>query len=162
MTSPQKYPQNLPSYSLWVATFFGAGLLRPMPGTWGTLFALPLGLLICFHYGSIGILIASCFLYFIGVWVSYIWLQHSKEDLDPSSIVIDEAIGIWIALSALDSFDIYQIILAFLLFRILDIWKPFPIGWIDKNIKGANGIMLDDVLAGLIAALLLFIFNLYI
>jgi len=69
---------------------------------------------------------------------------------DPSSIVWDEFVGMWIALFMLPT-GWYWLIAAFVLFRIFDIWKPWPIGWLDINLKGGAGIMLDDVAAGLIS-----------
>src|SRR5690606_36674134 len=71
-------------------------------------------------------------------------------------VVIDEVAGIWLALAAAD-LSLLMILLTFLLFRFLDIVKPWPIGWLDKKVKGAFGVMIDDYVAGLIAFALLII-----
>ena len=70
--------------------------------------------------------------------------------------MIDEVAGIWLALAAAD-LSLLMILLTFLLFRFLDIVKPWPIGWLDKKVKGAFGVMIDDYVAGLIAFVLLII-----
>jgi phosphatidylglycerophosphatase A len=78
--------------------------------------------------------------------------------LDPKEVVIDEVVGVWIALFFVKFFtpeasDLLTFSLSFLLFRFFDILKPFPISYLDKNLKNALGVMLDDVLAGIFAGI---------
>jgi phosphatidylglycerophosphatase A len=136
-----------------IATFFGAGLLKPASGTWGSLAALAPGLLIAERFGPSGLLISAAIAYGLGHWASTIWI-NGTADKDPSPIVIDEVAGLWLTLT-LAPLTPLGIALAFGLFRFFDIVKPWPVRWADKNIGGATGIMLDDVLAGIWAALVL-------
>ena len=128
-------------------------MLKPASGTWGSLAALAPGLLIKQHFGASGLIIAAALAYFLGHWASTIWIDGT-EDKDPSPIVIDEVAGLWLTLT-LAPLTPLGIALAFALFRLFDIVKPWPVRWADKNIGGATGIMLDDVLAGIWAALVL-------
>lgn len=127
---------------------FGSGLAKYAPGTFGSLAALPIFL--CMPrvniYFYIGIVIV---LFAFGVWVC----EASARQLglhDHPAIVWDEIVGMLITLF-LVPFSILPILLGFLLFRFFDIIKPWPIGWIDRRVDGGMGIMLDDVLAGLMA-----------
>ncbi|MBL6642581.1 MAG: phosphatidylglycerophosphatase A [PS1 clade bacterium] len=136
-----------------IATFFGSGLLKPASGTWGSLAALAPGLLIAERFGASGLLIGAALAYGLGHWASTVWI-NGTEDKDPSPIVIDEVAGLWLTLT-LAPLTPLGAALAFGLFRFFDIVKPWPVRWADKNIGGATGIMLDDILAGIWAALVL-------
>lgn len=136
-----------------ITTFFGSGLLKPASGTWGSLAALAPGLLIAERFGASGLLIGAAFAYGLGHWASTVWI-NGTEDKDPSPIVIDEVAGLWLTLT-LAPLTPLGAALAFGLFRFFDIVKPWPVRWADKNIGGATGIMLDDILAGIWAALVL-------
>jgi phosphatidylglycerophosphatase A len=136
-----------------IATFFGSGLLKPASGTWGSLAALAPGLLIAERFGASGLLIGAAFAYGLGHWASTVWI-NGTEDKDPSPIVIDEVAGLWLTLT-LAPLTPLGAALAFGLFRFFDIVKPWPVRWADRNIGGATGIMLDDILAGIWAALML-------
>ena len=150
-----KLPAHLTFYSpaALVATFFGSGLLKPASGTWGTLAALAPGLLIAQNFGAPGLLIGTALAYLAGHWASAAWIDGT-QDKDPSPIVIDEVAGMWLTLT-LAPLTPLGIMLAFALFRLFDIVKPWPVRWVDKNMDGATGIMLDDILAGIWAALVL-------
>ena len=136
-----------------IATFFGSGLLKPASGTWGALAALAPGLLIAERFGASGLLIGAALAYGLGHWASTVWI-NGTEDKDPSPIVIDEVAGLWLTLT-LAPLTPLGAALAFGVFRFFDIVKPWPVRWADKNIGGATGIMLDDILAGIWAALAL-------
>ena len=136
-----------------IATFFGSGLLKPASGTWGSLAALAPGLLIAERFGASGLLIGAAFAYGLGHWAGTVWI-NGTEDQDPSPIVIDEVAGLWLTLT-LAPLTPLGAALAFGLFRFFDIVKPWPVRWADRNIGGATGIMLDDILAGIWAALVL-------
>lgn len=135
----------------WLASWFGFGFLSPAPGTWGSLGALPFGILIYALGGEIYLLCAAVIITIIGLWAA----DRFDKDMgghDSKMIVIDEVAGQWIALipAALNPF---LIIIAFITFRFFDILKPWPIGYIDKHVKGAAGVMFDDVVAGIFAAI---------
>lgn len=140
-------------------TVFGIGYLRPAPGTWGSLAALPLGWLL-HRIGGFPLLALSALAVFaIGVWAAAQLIGGDNKD--PSEIVIDEVAGQLIALFPLSypawshGIEITALwpgwIAAFALFRLFDILKPGPIGRADKR-GDALGVMLDDVIAGLFAA----------
>ena len=145
----------------WIATFFGVGHLRPAPGTWGSLAALPVAGLLHVAGGPLLLGLGVVGVFALGWWAT---AQETagKADQDPSEIVIDEVAGQWLAFlpvsigaahagAALG--DLWPgWITAFVLFRLFDIWKPGPIGWADRR-GDALGVMLDDILAGLAAAI---------
>jgi len=144
-----------------ITTFFYVGLLRPAPGTWGSLAALPAGWLLYLLGGPWLAVIAVALAYGLGRWAVAIETAGA-EDKDPGHIVIDEVVGQWIALLPL-FFGAAQAgasvtalypgwIAAFLLFRLFDIWKPGPIGKADRK-GGPTGVMLDDVWAGVFAGI---------
>ena len=132
--------------SVWrfAATFFSLGKLPFAPGSWGSLGALLLWLLLPISF-SIHLSVIV-FLFVLGVYSSNKMAKYLNDD-DPSEVVIDEAVGMGISLFMLPhSFGLY--LLAFILFRIFDIYKPLFIYRI-QNLSGGWGIMLDDVIAGL-------------
>ena len=155
-----KFPNLLkPSHIL--ATLFGVGLLPFAPGTWGSLFGL-----ILFFYTNIYLSINVQFFYILllviilfTILVCYFATKDLvDEEKDQKSIVIDELAGVWIAFIPVSGIVMMQdfltySILAFLLFRFFDIWKPYPIGRIDNKIKNYLGVVLDDLVAGLYAAI---------
>jgi phosphatidylglycerophosphatase A len=144
-----------------IATFFYAGHLRPAPGTWGSLAALPVGWAIHQIGGFPLLLIATALAFTIGWWATA-QETKGKEDHDPSEIVIDEVVGQWIAIfpvsygAAMMGVDVLRLypgwIAGFVLFRLFDIWKPWLVGWADRR-GDALGVMLDDVIAGVFAAI---------
>lgn len=148
-----------------VATWFGVGLLRPAPGTWGTLAALPLFWSLHVLGGFWLTLGASLAVTLLGWW-AIAAASGRAPDPDRPEYVIDEVAGIWIALLPLSwgaqkagvaLLALYPgWIVAFLGFRLLDIWKPGPIGRADR-MDTPLGVMLDDVLAGLGAALMVIV-----
>jgi len=144
-----------------VATWFGSGHLRPAPGTWGSLAALPCAWVVYVLTGPVGLLVATGAVFALGLWATSVETA-GKADHDPSEIVVDEVVGQWIALlpvafgaarAGADVLALWPGILAgFVLFRLFDIWKPGPVGWADRR-GDALGVMLDDVIAGILAAL---------
>lgn len=145
-----------------VATFGYVGLIPGPAGTWGSLAALPTGYLLHRMGGFPLLLVATALAYALGIWATRIETFES-HDLDPGHIVIDEIVGQWIALMPLSLglwiqgappglFPWPGWVFGFVFFRIFDIWKPGPVGWADRR-KGPTGVMLDDVIAGLLAAL---------
>lgn len=133
------------------ATFFWVGHARFAPGTWGSLVAVPFAWLILMTGGWKLLVAAILVVTAIGFWASgrYALALGWK---DPGEVVIDEVAGQWIALlpAALDP---VSFLVGFLAFRLLDITKPFPASWADTKLNGAAGIMIDDLFAGIYAAL---------
>lgn len=149
------------SWSRLLATFFGAGLLRPAPGTWGTLAALPVALGLHVAGGFALLAVATVAVAGLGWWVTVIETRGT-DDPDPSEIVIDEVAGMWLALwpvslgAMLQGVPVTALwpgwVVAFLAFRAFDILKPGPIGWADR-LHSPAGVMLDDLIAGAFAAI---------
>lgn len=131
---------------------FGSGAAPKAPGTWGTLAAVliywPLSQLSPEHY-LLMLLVTSV----MGIYIC----GQTARDLgvhDHGSIVWDEFVGFWITMFAAPVGWVW-VVVGFVLFRFFDIIKPWPISWIDKKITGGFGIMLDDVIAGVMAAVVL-------
>ncbi|MDD7804101.1 MAG: phosphatidylglycerophosphatase A [Endozoicomonas sp. (ex Botrylloides leachii)] len=131
---------------------FGSGLSPKAPGTMGTVAAIPFYLLMqplgIWQYSLI-LLITST----VGVWLC----DKTSKDLgihDHPGIVWDEFCGYWLTMLAAPTGWLW-VLYGFILFRLFDIWKPWPISWLDTNISGGLGIMLDDIVAGCLALLVL-------
>ena len=133
----------------FVATVGGTGLLPSAPGTWGSLAALPLAWLILDGLGPLALCVAAILVFLLGWWVSVLVLRRTRDD-DPGPIVIDEVAGQLTALIPATT-ELWQFALGFVLFRIADIVKPWPVSWADRDIEGGLGVMTDDILAGLYA-----------
>ena len=138
-----------------IATGFGAGYLPKAPGTWGSLLALPLHFflrqLAPSHYA-----LALAAIFFIAV-ISAGQAEKILNRKDPGVVVIDEVIGMLITLIAAPNSPLIWL-LGFGLFRLFDIFKPYPIRLIDQRVNGGMGIVLDDVLAGIYSLIVLQIF----
>ncbi len=136
-----------------IATFFGAGKIPGAPGTWGSIAAIP-----CFYFlldkpwVHLAVLVA---VYFLGVYAAG-KLEQDMGEKDPSCVVIDEVLGMGVAMWAVPHQGPFllgvntYVIAAFVLFRIFDIWKPYPIRRLEK-FSGGWGVMTDDLAAGIYA-----------
>ena len=151
-------------------TFFGVGLLKPAPGTWGSIAGAIVALPILIFFSVNTLFLASCLLFVISISIINDYEKKCGSH-DNSEIVIDEVAGIWITLSIAGSVgEIFSInfspiiegfngiswlgvILSVIYFRIFDIWKPSIIGRVDKSVKGGLGVMSDDILAGFFAGI---------
>lgn len=144
-----------------VLSVLGTGFLRPAPGTWGSLVALPLAWALHVLAGPGNLVVATAFLYTLGLCLTEREIAEGG-DSDPSWIVLDEVVGQWVALFPV-SVGAYltgarvlelwpEILAGFLLFRLFDIWKPWLVGRADRR-GDATGVMMDDVWAGAFAAL---------
>lgn len=145
----------LPGLSIWhpaalIGTWFGAGLLPWAPGSWGSLAALPFAWGIHAIAGPIGLAVAAVCAFALGWWAARIIVERGGVQ-DPGAIVIDEVVGQWLTLVVVTP-DPTAYALAFLLFRAADVLKPWPAGWLDRNVGGGLGVMLDDVAAAIYAA----------
>ncbi|HFU77049.1 MAG TPA: phosphatidylglycerophosphatase A [Epsilonproteobacteria bacterium] len=143
-------------------TFGGAGLSPKAPGTVGTLASLPIGVAVLYYLGMETLFILTLAITVIGIFEINKY-ENSTGLHDQQHIVIDEAAGMWLSLMIAHSTamtmtypyaEILAIIFSFAAFRLFDIWKPSTIGWIDRELKGGMGVMLDDVLAGIAGGLL--------
>jgi len=144
---------------MFIATGCFIGKIPFAPGTFGSL----AGILLCFILSKTSVLAAIlCIIIFI---IFSIWIANDAEKIlkrkDPGSIVIDEIAGMAVTLIGLP-FNVFYVASGFIVFRVLDITKPFPIRYIEKRISGGAGIVLDDIAAGIIANVFLrFIFFLF-
>ena len=149
--------------SFFFATYFGTGYSKFAPGTIGSLMTLPLAFVLAYFYGQTGIIAGIIISFIIGIISTIEVLRHTPHD--PGFIVIDEVAGQLTTFAAiaphlqhnLKSWPIY--IIGFILFRIFDIFKPQPVRWADNKITNAWGVMLDDIIAGVYAMLILYILH---
>lgn len=142
-------------------TFFYVGYMRPFSGTWGSAAALPVAWALYVLAGPWAVAIGAILAFALGWWATAVMIE-GQDDHDPSEVVIDEVAGQWIALlpvlfgAAHVGADVLLLwpgwLVAFFAFRFFDILKPGPIGWADRR-GDALGVMLDDIIAGLAAAL---------
>lgn len=142
-------------------TVFYVGYMKPAPGTWGSLAALPLGWLI-YAIGGMWLFVLAIPAAYIKGYFATVIMTDGQDNHDPSEIVIDEVVGQWIAMlpvvigashAGVSLFALWPgLIAAFALFRLFDITKPGPVGWADRK-DNATGVMLDDVIAGIMAAI---------
>ena len=148
-------------FNLLFITFFFTGKIKFAPGTVASLITCILFLLLVniFNFAIIFLITLIIFFY------SFVAINNSFNEFnsdDPQEIVIDEVVGQILPLLAIPIYEtlyplpnIYYCVSAFLLFRLFDIWKPYPISYIDSSIKGSLGIMLDDIFASLYAIIIL-------
>ncbi|MGZ4958325.1 MAG: phosphatidylglycerophosphatase A family protein [Methylomonas sp.] len=137
---------------LLLAFGFGSGLSKKMPGTLGTLAAVPLYLALRQTSDLIYLLVTL-----VSVGVGIVICDQAAKKLDVhdfGGIVWDEIAGLLITMIGI-TFSWQSLLAGFVLFRLFDIVKPWPIRWLDRNVAGGFGIMIDDVLAGVFAALVL-------
>ena len=142
-------------FNLLFLTLFNIGKIKKAPGTVASLITCLLFLLLINIFN-----ISIIFLFTLAIFAySFVAINNSFDEFssnDPQEIVIDEFVGQMLPLLAIPIYEtlyllpkIYYCIPAFLLFRLFDIWKPYPVSYVDKNVKGAIGIMLDDIFAGI-------------
>ncbi|MFL2734793.1 MAG: phosphatidylglycerophosphatase A [Gammaproteobacteria bacterium] len=151
----KKFP-NLKDPFHFAATLGGIGMVPIAPGTFGSITAWIIFVYLSHFISMINMLILTILFFILSIWICS---EASKdlENKDHKSIVIDELVGMWIALLpvliiANSQYErtVYALA-AFVLFRFFDILKPFPISYFDKNYKNGFGIVIDDVISGLIA-----------
>ncbi|MGR5141747.1 phosphatidylglycerophosphatase A [Photobacterium sp. DNB23_23_1] len=144
---------NLKNPWHFLATGFGSGLSPVIPGTMGTVAAIPLYLLMAqlpFTAYLVIIVVAAL----IGITIC----QKTSDDMgahDHGSIVWDEFVGFWITMAIAPVVSWQWVLAGFVLFRFFDMVKPWPISWLDKHVHGGLGIMVDDILAGFMAMIAL-------
>ena len=139
----------------FLALGFGSGLAPKAPGTFGTIAAIPLVCLLAYSTSLSGYLLVTLVASIVGIWLC----GKTAKDMmvhDDSSIVWDEIAGLLITMIAVP-LSWQTLLLGFVLFRLFDILKPWPISYLDARVHGGFGIMIDDVLAGFFALILMHI-----
>ncbi|GAC10670.1 phosphatidylglycerophosphatase A family protein [Paraglaciecola chathamensis] len=139
----------------FLALGFGSGLAPKAPGTFGTIAAIPLVCLLAYSTTLTGYVLVTLLASLIGIWLCG-KTAHDMMVHDDSSIVWDEIAGLLITMIAVP-LNWQTLLLGFVLFRILDILKPWPISYLDARVHGGFGIMIDDILAGVFALILMHI-----
>ena len=146
---------NLPrGMSFWhpvclISTGCGIGMLPWFPGTWASLAALPVAWVIREQAGVAGLVAVMAVVFLIGLWTSTVYERRIREH-DPGAIVIDEIAAIFLVLTVAP-LDWGWFGAGFVLFRIADIFKPWPVSWADRRLKGGVGVMVDDIGAAIYA-----------
>ena len=148
-------------FNLFFLTFCMVGKIKYAPGTFASLVTCFLFLMLINIFNITVIFLVTVIIFFY----SFIAINNSFDEFrseDPQEIVIDEVVGQMLLLLAIPIYEtlyplptIYYCISAFVLFRFFDIWKPFPVSYVDNNIKGSLGIMLDDIVASLYSIIIL-------
>jgi phosphatidylglycerophosphatase A len=145
-----------------IGTFFGVGYFRPAPGTWGSAAAMPF-IWLCLTFGGFPAL-STFFLLsvIVGWWATARYVAATGKS-DPGEIVIDEVAGQALTLLIAAPFvravsiDVYMA--AFILFRVFDIVKVWPASWADRELPGAAGVMIDDLIAGIYGGVILIVIS---
>ena len=132
-----------------LATGFGVGFLPIAPGTWGTLLGVIVWWAAFADTAPLVQLAAAATLTAAGGWLLHFLCARRALHDDPA-IVLDEIAGVWIALLFVPA-EPLLLAAGFCLFRLFDIWKPWPVSWADREVRGGLGVLLDDVFAGLLA-----------
>ncbi|MBA1337454.1 MAG: phosphatidylglycerophosphatase A [Pelagibacterales bacterium] len=155
-------------FNLLFLTLFKIGNVKYAPGTIASIFTCVIFIILNYFF-SINVVLLLTIVVFL---YSFVAINNSYESFnseDPQEIVVDEFVGQMLPLIAIPVYEtlfpapvLYYCISSFLLFRFFDILKPFPISYIDTNVKGATGIMLDDVVAGFFSIIVLSIFFFFI
>ncbi len=162
---PSKDDSILKKISFYSASVFGVGFLPHAPGTFGSLVAVPLTALLWVAGGPVSwlrvLVIITAALLTLGFISVTLALRYTGDDKDPSFIVIDELAAqmlVYILPLSLFASRVGLLIIfigGFILFRFFDIVKPFHVGWVDRNVRGAMGVMLDDIVAAVYATVVL-------
>ena len=148
-------------FNLFFLTFFMIGKIKYAPGTLASLLACFLFFLLINVFNFQVLFLITLFIFFY----SFVAINNSFDQFkseDPQEIVIDEVVGQLLPLLAIPIYEtlypipiIYYCVSSFILFRLFDIWKPFPVSYVDNNVKGSLGIMLDDIVASIYSIIIL-------
>ena len=132
-----------------ISTGCGLGMLPWFPGTWASLAALPVAWVIREQVGTAGLAAVMAVVFLVGLWTSTVYERRIREH-DPGAIVIDEIAAIFLVLTVAP-LNWGWFGTGFVLFRIADIFKPWPVSWADRRLKGGVGVMVDDTIAAVYA-----------
>ncbi|MBF0131280.1 MAG: phosphatidylglycerophosphatase A [Magnetococcales bacterium] len=138
------------SFALRVATLGGIGRLGAAPGTLGTLATLPLCWVVM-RTGMAWHLLVLAVVVVVGTWAAH-RSASLLENKDPKEVVVDEMAGMLLTMVGASE-GWFGLWVGFLAFRLFDIWKPWPVNWLDRHVSGGWGIMVDDLAAGIYAGL---------
>jgi phosphatidylglycerophosphatase A len=143
-----------PRYALSLkalGTWFGLGLVPFAPGTFGTLGAIPL---VWFfqRFGEMQYMFAVLLFTVFSIFVAQLYEEEVAEGHDPGEFVLDEVAGFLVTMTWMP-FTWAYLLAGFVLFRLFDILKPFPISWVDRRVPGGFGAVADDLLAGILASI---------
>ena len=150
--------------AFFLSTLFYSGYFPKAPGTFGSFISLPIIFIVCYNFGLFGLILTILISFIIALFAVKKVLSYTEHD--PSFVVIDEFIGqavtfLFVADILKNKYNVVMYVIGFILFRIFDVWKPFPVSYADKKIKNALGVILDDVFAGIYAAIILFVFEVF-
>jgi phosphatidylglycerophosphatase A len=140
----------------FIALGFGSGLMPKAPGTFGTLVAFPICWALGLFLPPLAIAFVAIPLFFVGVWACEVTGRNLGAP-DHGAMVWDEIVA-FLPLAALASASVAMQLVAFALFRLFDIWKPYPIRELEKHVKGGLGVMIDDVVAAFYAYIVFALF----
>jgi phosphatidylglycerophosphatase A len=143
----------------FIAFGFGSGALPVAPGTFGTLVAIPCYLLLSQLSPNAYLTFTLCFIIFSSWLCDYI--SKCTHTQDHPGMCIDEFAGFFVTMLYLPANGLW-IVMGFILFRIFDIVKPWPINYVDKNIHGGFGMVLDDVMAGILSCIILHVWAMFV
>ena len=148
------------NFSKYFATLFGLGFIYFAPGTFGSLFAILawyvfIDLFSIFYFTVLFLFVLSISFYFTDIYLD----NYKKKD--PSEVIVDEFLGQSIPLLFIVNFNIYEVLIAFVTFRFFDIYKIYPINKIE-DLKGAYGVILDDIVAGIYSLIILMLYKILI
>ena len=147
------------------STFFYLGYIKWVPGTFGSLAALIITLLIIDFFSFFFHIFLFSIIFILSIIFIHIYSKSISRN-DSKEIIIDEFLGIYLIMLFYENFNsinfFIKILLIFFLFRFFDILKPFPANWIDKNYKNSFGVILDDLIAGVFTLFTLFLINAFI
>jgi phosphatidylglycerophosphatase A len=148
-----------PGLGFLIATWFGCGLVPVAPGTVGSLAALVIAIVLHLNSGAGPgtFLLLAAVLLLPGIWAADVVAKRQNRK-DPSIVVVDEVIGQWITLAGASTLNWKSWLLSFIIFRLLDIWKPPPARQFE-SLAGGLGIVADDVMAGVYGALAIFLLD---
>lgn len=152
--------------ALIIATYFGLGLSPKAPGTVGSIGTIPLAFVLAYFFGIYGIVIAAIIIFVIGTLATNVLICVEK-DKDPGKVVVDEVVGQLLTFTFVADILYHNLghwwvyILGLAAFRFFDICKLGPVKWFDRNVKNAYGVMMDDVCAGFIGGICLWMFVKY-
>lgn len=146
--------------AFFISTLCYCGYFPKAPGTIGSLVSIPIIFFICYCFGFFGLLLTISISFVVALIAVKKVLMYTKHD--PSFVVIDEFIGqsvtfVLIADTLKNNTNIIPYIIGFILFRIFDITKPFPVSYADKKMENAAGVVLDDVFAGFYGTIILYL-----
>lgn len=142
--------------AITLATFFGTGYWPWGPGTAGSLAALLIAYWVHrqYHWGRVELLFVCLLLLLPSIWAAGETARQVHRE-DPGIVVVDEVLGQWLTLAGATALNTSSLIAGFALFRLFDIWKPFPVRHFEK-LPGGTGIIADDLMAGLYGAVILY------